>query len=508
MSEATHERAAQIMVTEPSKLPLRTRVARSVFWLAWSRVVLQLLSTATTMVIARFFLEPADYGVMALASIFISTAGILAEMGLVGAIVQFRDLESRELNTCFWIIMTLTIIASAILALGAPMIAEWFAVQRLAGVLPVLTLALPVIACSMVSDSLLRKRLALDRVSQAEIISGVITLPVTLYCAIRGFGVWTLVIAFLVSSLVKSVATFAFAPWLPGLRIGGRRAKEMLHFSLKTLGITILWALQEQANVLVIGKVTGQVTVGLYSMAKDLAMLPTAKMSSVVYMLSSPMMAELQTDIAAMRRAFFRAVRLTAAIALPASAGLALVADDMVAGFLGTKWLPAITLLRLLCLYAAVRAVDVLLPPVLVARRRQGFLFWYYFALLLAVPAAATLGALWRGAPGAVVVSTPVYCALTAIVTKEALAELNGSFSELWSETWPILVATTAMAAVVLLLREIIFAGRTEPPLVELTLLTVTGVVTYFGALFVFGRTVISEGVEVLGWILRRHGVD
>jgi teichuronic acid exporter len=172
---------------------LRKRIARSIFWLAWSRGVLQVLSFATTLVVARF-LKPEDYGVMALAGIFISTAGMLAEMGLVGAIVQFRDLESRELNTCFWLIMTLTTIASAILALGASVIAEWFAVQRLAEVLPVLALALPVTACSMVSDSLLRKRLALDRVSQAEIISNVVMLPVILYCAISGFGVWALVI--------------------------------------------------------------------------------------------------------------------------------------------------------------------------------------------------------------------------------------------------------------------------------------------------------------------------
>jgi hypothetical protein len=149
-----------------------------------------------------------------------------------------------------------------------------------------------------------------------------------------------------------------------------------------------------------------------------------------------------------------------------------------------------------------------LLPPVLVARRRQRLLFWYYLALLLAVPTAATLGALWGGAPGAVVLFTPVYCGLTAIVTKEALAELNGSFSELWSETWPMLAATATMAAVVLLLREIFFAGRSEPPLVELTLLTVTGAVAYLGALFGLGRTVIGEGAEILGWMLRRHGAD
>jgi len=494
-------------VPRSDEQPLRTRVARSIFWVAWSRGVVQLLSFATTVLVARI-LVPADYGVMALAGVFIATSSVLTEMGLGTAIVQFRDLESRELNTCFWITMTLAAIAYAVLALGSPVIADWFEVPRLAEVLPVLALALPVTACSIVSDSLLRKRLALNRVSQAEIISSVITLPVMLYCAIAGLGVWTLVIGFLVGSLVRSVAIFAFAPWLPGLRIGGRRANEMLHFSLTTLGITILWALQEQANVLVIGKVTGQVTVGLYSMAKDLAMLPTAKISSVVYMLSSPIMAELQTDIEAMRRAFLRAVRLTTAIGLPASAGMALVADPMVAVLLGPNWLSAVTVLRLLCLYAAVRAVDVLLTPVLVARRRQRFLFWYYLALLLGVPTAATLGAQWGGAPGAVVLFTPVYCGLTAIVTKEALAELNGSFSELWSETWPMLAATATMAAVVLLLREIFFAGRTEPPLVELTLLTVTGAVAYLGALFGLGRTVIGEGAEILGWMLRRHGPD
>ena len=275
---------------------------------------------------------------MALASVFIAISGMLSELGLGTAVVQFRDLERPELNTCFWITMTLATIAYAILALGAPVIADWFAVPRLADVLPFLALALPLTACSTVSDSLLRKRLALNRVSQAEIIRGLVTLPVMLFCAYTGFGVWTLVIGFVMGEIVRSVAIFAFAPWLPGLRIGGARAKEMLHFSLKTLAITILWALQEQADVPVIGKITGQTAVGLYSMAKTLAMLPTTKISSVVYMLSSPMMAELQADIAAMRRAFFRAVRLTSAIALPASAGMALVAEPMVEVLLGDKW--------------------------------------------------------------------------------------------------------------------------------------------------------------------------
>ena len=223
------------MVPEPIVLPLRTRVASSIFWLAWSRGVAQLLSFATTVLVARI-LVPADYGVMALASMFIATAGVLADMGLSGAIVQFRDLDKRDLDTCFWITVSLGIIAYVVLALGASVIADWFAVPRLADVLPVLALGLPLNACSVVSGSLLRKRLALDRISQAEIIAAVVTLPVMLCCAIAGLGVWTLVIGSLLSWVVRGATMFAFAPWLPGLRLGGGRTKEMLDFSLTTFG--------------------------------------------------------------------------------------------------------------------------------------------------------------------------------------------------------------------------------------------------------------------------------
>lgn len=73
---------------------------------------------------------------MALASVFTGMASMLAEMGLGRAIVQFRDLDRRELDTCFWIIMTLAMIAYAVLSLGASTIGRWFAVPRLGEVLP------------------------------------------------------------------------------------------------------------------------------------------------------------------------------------------------------------------------------------------------------------------------------------------------------------------------------------------------------------------------------------
>ena len=489
-------------------LPLRARIARSMFWITWSRGLLQVLSFVTTLLVARI-LVPADYGVMALAGFWTGIAGILADMGVGSAIIQFRDLSKREIDTCFWITMTLAVGCSAVLSVSAPLIARWFVVSRLADVLPVLSLALPFTASRVVSDSLLRKRLAFDRVSQAEIIGAVVALPLMLGSAIAGLGVWALVVGALVSPAVRSVATFAFAPWLPGFLVGGQRVKEIVHFSLTTLGVKIMWSLREWSNTLVIGKVTGQAEiVGLYSMAEEIATLPGNKISTVVNMLSSPVMAELQKNVDAMRAAFYRALRLTAAIAIPAAAGMALVAEDLVGAILGPKWLPAVPVLRVLSIYAAIRTVDVLLPPVLFARRRERFLFWYCAALLVLAPAGAVLGAVWNGALGAVMVATPIYCAVMLFMAYTALAEMKSGFLQLWWALRPILTATTVMAAVVLLLREVAFAGQPGSALFRLIFLSVSGAVTYSAILFAMGSPVIIEGAEVLGWVFRRQRAE
>ena len=485
---------------------LRPRLAHSIFWIVWSRGAVQLFAFATTLLVARI-LDPTDYGVMAVVTLFTATTGMLAEMGFGAAIIQFRDLDNHELNTCFWITMTLAICAYAALFLASPAIANWFAVPRIAELLPAVALVLPITACSVVSDGLMRKRLAFDRVSQAEIFAGLVTMPVTLGCALAGLGVWALAVGSLVGPAVRGTATIAFSRWHPGLHLGGKRIKEIIKFSLATLGVKTLWALREETDVVVLGKVTGDFTLGLYSMAKELALLPASKLSGIVNTLSSPLLAELQTDIDAMRVVFYRAVRLTAVIAVPTSAGIALVADDMVAVLLGPKWSPVGPLLRLLCAYAGLRAIDVLLPPILVARRRQNFLFLYCLTLFVLVAVAALLGAIWDGAKGLVICSTVAYCAVMTIMAKEAFAEIKGGFSEFWSETWPIFIATTAMAVAVFFLRELVMAGRLEPPLVRLVLSSVIGVTTYCTTLLMIGGPIISEGAQVVRWMVRR-GID
>jgi hypothetical protein len=114
-----HNRHPELdMMLSQEKSSLRGRVARSIFWITWSRGVLQLLNFATTLVVARI-LMPADYGLMALAGFWTGMAGILADMGLGSAIIQFRNLNKREIDTCFWVTMTLATVCCVALSLRA-----------------------------------------------------------------------------------------------------------------------------------------------------------------------------------------------------------------------------------------------------------------------------------------------------------------------------------------------------------------------------------------------------
>ena len=124
---------------------MRERIAKSVFWIVLSRGGVQVLAFLSTLAVARM-LDPSDYGLMALAGVWTATIAMVAEMGLGSAIIQFRDLEDRDLNSCFWLTMGIAGIGYLGLCIAAPVIAAWFSSPMLSDVLRVVGLTLPVTA--------------------------------------------------------------------------------------------------------------------------------------------------------------------------------------------------------------------------------------------------------------------------------------------------------------------------------------------------------------------------
>lgn len=480
---------------------MRERLARSLFWLVWSRGVVQALSFVSTIVVARL-LSPSDYGLMALVSIWTGTLDLLSELGLGAAIIQFRNLDDRDLNACFWLTMGTALLGTIFLYIAAPVLALWFATPPLTIVLQVACFLLPLTAVRVIPDSLLRKRLELDRISQAQILGSLATIPTVLSAAWAGAGVWALIAGAFVAAFIQAVFLFWHVRWRPGLRMGGGRLGEVLVFSLTTLSGRLCWAVYQQADTFVLGKVAGKDILGFYSMAKELATLPVSRISAVVNQLVFPMMAELQKDQKALRMAFIRGIRLVSWVTFPVCVGIMVSAEDLVRVVLTEKWLSVTPMLQVMSLYGLVKSVDVFLPPVLLARYRAKFLSVYTAALLVVMSLAFWVGVNWWGVMGVTLAWVTVYPCVMLIMAREALGEIGLPWKEFIAQLRPPLVASIFIAASILLARR----GALAAEIGATTLLFVmcfVGMCVYGVALMLIGGPVRAEIQEVAGWLLR-----
>lgn len=471
------------------------------FWVGWSKGFVQFLSFVSTLYIARL-LSPNDYGLMAMTGIWVGTLAILTEMGLTAVVIQFKNLDDRELNLCFWGALGMAGAAYAALYVAAAPIADWFGAPMLCEVLRAVSLTLPLAAVRIIPDALLRKALALDKTAQAEMLSVAVAIPVQVALASAGFGVWALVAGTLLMPLVQGVVTFRLSAWRPGFRMGSARARDLLNFGSAKLGGSVGWAIYEQSDTLILGKISGEVGVGLYSMAKQIALLPVHKISVVVNQIAVPLMAGLQDNVEQMRSVFLRQIRMVACLTCPLCIGLALVAEDLVWLALTEKWLSLVPLLQVLAVSSVIRSCEVLFPPILLSRYRASVLFWWTMGLMFVMPIAFWAGATSFGGFGVAMVWALVYPAMVAGMVQRALREIGLSWKSVWTEVASILKGTVVMAIAVGLLHSAIHAADPATHLLRLVLSIGLGAVVYGGCILWQGGRLVKDIVQLVRWVI------
>src|SRR3990170_4605415 len=172
---------------------LRTRAAKGVFWTAtgaWGR---QLAIFVVFAVLARL-LEPADFGLVALAAVFVGFTNVIAEEGMVDALVQRKELERAHLDAAFWTGLAFALSVTVLLAALAMPIAMLLGEDELAPVLVILALAIPIASTSLVQRALLTRELAFRSLTLRSLAALTVGSIFGVTAALLGFGVWSLVV--------------------------------------------------------------------------------------------------------------------------------------------------------------------------------------------------------------------------------------------------------------------------------------------------------------------------
>ena len=349
---------------------LKEKTAKSIAWGAINNGTTQVLNLIFGIVLARNLSE-ADYGIVALITIFTTLAGCLQSAGFSQALANLKPPTFRDYNAVCWFNILAGFSMYAILFLCAPLIAYFFKQPLLTDVSRLAFLAIPLSALGIVPNAKLWIELRNRELAIAAIVSLLLSGSTGMWLAFHDYGYWSLVWQQIILIGSSTLIKYGFTRWMPKLPVDFTPIKQMFGFSSKLLLTNILTVVSQNVQTFIFGKLLPINTVGQFSQANKWNTMGHSFISNTMAQVAQPVLTNADNEEGRQERVFRKMLRFTSLICFPLMFGLALVAHEFIIVTIGMKWEPSVILLQLLCIGGAFIPLQTLYQNLIISRGRS-----------------------------------------------------------------------------------------------------------------------------------------
>lgn len=343
-------------VAGPDPDGLRGRMVSAVAWTAVEKWSGRLLSFGVFALLTRV-LDPANFGLFALASAVVAVLSVFVDSGFSKAIVQRPQISRVDTSTTFWASLVLSLAIYLLLLATAEPLAGLLGDPALAPVLRVAGIVIPVSALSRTTAALLERRLAFRTLAIRQLTANVAGAVAAVPLALLGAGVWTLVGQIVVSSVSATIMLWLLADWRPSFEMSRSSLRNLMAFGVHTLGIDLLASLQSNIDKFIVGAVFDARTLGYYFVAQRATGVVLELATSVLGRVSLSVMSRVQSDRARLNRTLRQLTLASSVVTLPTFAMLAIFADDFLPLVVGPGWSESVPVFQVLTLSSALAAM-------------------------------------------------------------------------------------------------------------------------------------------------------
>jgi PST family polysaccharide transporter len=329
-----------------------------------------LIQVLLTLLVAAV-LGPREYGLMALAMVWVALILVLLQFGPTFAVIQQHDVTDEHVNASFWA----TVIGSAGCALLlAGTVPLWAAYNGLPELVPLCLALTPVVilqAFNVIQDAILRRRMQMRGIAIRVMLANLTGGLTALGGALAGFGVWALVAQQLIWPTAYAIMLWPIAGWRP--RRGPILAplRDLRRTSLQTYGGSLGGYLSHRVDVLLMGVFFVPEIIGLWRFAQRLSEMANELTAGGLNVVSLPHLARHGEDDSGLERELSRLMYAASLLTFPAL-GILAGCSEAVVRFIGPQWATAAEPLRVLCLIAAATTIATILGVALAAKQRPG----------------------------------------------------------------------------------------------------------------------------------------
>lgn len=321
--------------------PTPTPLGRALAWGiggSLTRVVVQL---GGQILLARL-LGPETYGLFIICALVVGLMVYVADAGIAYSLVHRQLVGAEDLQfVCTWQLV-LGILATAVMAVAAPFVAQWLGQKQLVQPLQALALVLLLTALAAPASNMLKRSFAFKELQLAQLLGYLVGyLGVGVPMAIAGFGVWSLVCAWLMQALVSLIAVSRSYPIAWRLRFRHVDEQGFGKFAGVVMATNIVNWWVTNLDKLLVARMFSPSTVGHYGMAFNLVNTPTAALNSAVQSVVFSAGARQRGDGDETVRSYLASLGIVLLVSLPVGGVLAALATPLVRLLYGEAWVQA-----------------------------------------------------------------------------------------------------------------------------------------------------------------------
>lgn len=412
---------------------------RGVAFTVAMRWVNKLIGLVSTLILARL-LVPEDFGIVAMAFMAMALLSAFMDLGVNVALVRNPQVTDAHYHSAWTLRLMQAGLIAALLLVGAPWAGDYFKDPRVEPVLMLMALNMAIGSLENIGIVSFQKELQFGREFRFHLINRLFNFVVTVGLALALRSYWALVIAGTVGAVFSVAHSYLAHPMRP--RLSTEKLREIFAVSQWMLVQNIGGYLDNNLHKLLVGRRDDTATMGAYSVAADLAAMPSSELLQPLNRVLFPAFAAMKHDLEQLKRAFLMAQSVQVMVAVPAAMLLSLLAPEVVGLLLGPKWVSAVPLLQTLALGYALLAIQSsawYVSITLGQERRCAAVSWSQILLFVLIVWLALPGAQAEEIAGVRVGVSAFGLGLQLWITAQALGNLH--LRELIAGLWRSAVA-------------------------------------------------------------------
>ena len=334
-----------------------------------------LLKNGITFIISVFLsriLNPSDFGLIGMVTVFVTLAQGLSDLGLSSGLIKEKEPTDREMSSVFFFNIGISIVLTLILYFSAGLIAKFYNNTEIEMVVKAISFTFILNSLNNVHQTILYKNLELKISRISSIISAIISGIVGLSFAYYGFGVWSLVYSTYASSITAIIVIWYSSSWRPSFVFKLSDIKNLMPFGLKVFFVFYIDQIYTRIDIMIIGKIFTPSTLGYYFRASSLNQLITKYSSQGLGGIFFPAISKLQGDIPRIIIVYKKALNAICFLSFFISGFLFLNANEIIVLLFTSKWIPSVTYFQILAFSSYAFPLTIIFNGVLLGTGNAG----------------------------------------------------------------------------------------------------------------------------------------